>query len=232
MWIFYSPKDYSEMVEKISKCVFVITALLLFFVSCISSTFRAFIEKISFNAKAKIFDVELNLALFYIPIIAGILEHMFKIHDLVSNLLNIRKTYDRKIIVASILKKINKEDKEKELDDSKVYQIMEDCFYKYASSTKPQIDQHSIILALNEWCWFWILLDTLIVSFIVGLFFSVSSQSWKALLLTIALLDIICLFMIGVETKMEKYTYAEVNEIFKIEGAKEAIETKVKKVLG
>jgi hypothetical protein len=35
------------------------------------------------------------------------------------------------------------------------------CFYKYASSTKPELDPHTITLALDNWSWYWILLEAI-----------------------------------------------------------------------
>ena len=47
----------------------------------------------------------MNLALFYLPIIMGVLEHVFKIHDKVSCLFRIRHLYDKYCVVGTLAKK-------------------------------------------------------------------------------------------------------------------------------
>ena len=59
---------------------------------------------------------------------------------------------------------------------------MSKTFYEYASSTAPKIDSHSITLALNEWCWFWIALDTGVLLSILGVWFFIYNLCWINLL--------------------------------------------------
>lgn len=66
MWIFSTPKTYSEMVEKISKSVFALSLFGFYVLSCANEDFRLFLESISFGAKYEVFGIKLNLALFYI----------------------------------------------------------------------------------------------------------------------------------------------------------------------
>ena len=79
MWIFSTPKTYSEMVEKISKSVFALSLFGFYVLSCANEDFRLFLESISFGAKYEVFGIKLNLALFYIPLCVGMAEHIFKI---------------------------------------------------------------------------------------------------------------------------------------------------------
>ena len=104
MWIFSFPKNYSEMVEKISKCSFVVSLLLLYFLSCANIDFSIFLSKISFGIKYEFIGIKLTFAGVAFPLLIGILEHMFKVHDKVSTVLKIRKKYDKKIIVCTFLK--------------------------------------------------------------------------------------------------------------------------------
>jgi hypothetical protein len=45
--------------------------------------------------------------------------------------------------------------------ESRRRQLMASVFYKYVSSTakEPAIERHSIALALDQWSWYWILLE-------------------------------------------------------------------------
>lgn len=172
MWIFSSPKNYSEMVEKISKCSFVISALFIYFLSYCNDDFGLFLKKISFGVEYEFIGIRLSLAGICLPLLIGILEHMFKIHDKISGLLHIREQYDKHIIIADFLDYFSLKIHLKDLNSKNISQLMSSCFYRYASSTKPEIDEHSIHLALNEWCWFWIALDTEILLLITEILFS------------------------------------------------------------
>lgn len=227
MWLFSSPKDYSEMVEKISKSIFVILIILLYLFSQINDGFNSAMLKLSFGAEYEIFGLKLNLALIYFPLLMGIFEHMFKIHDLFSDLLGIRKRYDRFVIVATIFEKAHFKYSIKDVSDHHVQTIMSRCFYKYASSGKPEIDPHSITLTLNEWCWFWILLDTLVSVIIASVAFLIISWSWLNLAFVLACIVVIVILMWLVLKVTKKYTCQELAAIFSDTGRAEDI----KKVL-
>lgn len=214
MWLFSSPTNYNEMVEKISKSLFVIVAVLLYALTCINDDFNQTLRALSFGAEYEIFGLKLNLALLYFPLLMGIFEHMFKLHDLLSDLFKIRKRYDKTIIVSTIIKKAQYDYQISELDDKKVNLIMSKCFYEYASSTNPKIDTHSISLALNEWCWFWILLDTLLAVVITGIVFLFLNWAWVNLLFLIICILILLMFMFFVMIFIKKYTDQEITAIF------------------
>ena len=105
MWIFKSPNDYSEMVEKIAKSSFVISLVLLYILSCANEDYYAFLSGISFGGEYEFAKIKINLATLYLPLLIGILEHMFKLHDKTSTLLGIRTRYDKKYIIIPILKR-------------------------------------------------------------------------------------------------------------------------------
>ena len=217
MWIFSSTKDYSEMVDKISHSVFVISTALLFLLSQVCNEFSQVLAKLSFGATIEIFNIKLNLAIFYCPFIMGMLEHMFKLHDIWSSLLGIRRRFDKKIIVKEIFLQCGIKKDISKLTDEQVRKIMGTCFYKYASSTNPKIDSHNITLVLTEWCWFWIILDTLILYDVVGMIWLIISW-WNGrnffVFIVIELLLIGILILVNVTTK--KYSKEEVVAILKI----------------
>ena len=45
---------------------------------------------------------------------------------------------------------------------------MNAAFYRYASSTKPAIDEHLIHEALDTWSWIWVLSEALVVTALVS----------------------------------------------------------------
>ena len=223
MWIFDTPKTYSEMVEKISKSVFILSLFVLYILSCANNDFCMFLESISFGASYEAFGIKLNLALFYLPLLIGIGEHIFKIHDLISSLFGIRDHYDREIIVKEFLKRTNSKRNLKELSKKKIASIMSKTFYKYVSSTNPIIDSHSIILTLNEWCWFWIVLDSMLIMFLVGIVFLFVKWSWANALLFLGLLVCLLILLLLIMRRTIKYTKQEIAAIWNDEKRKEEI---------
>lgn len=217
MWIFSTPKTYSEMVEKISKSVFALSLFGFYVLSCANEDFRLFLESISFGAKYEVFGIKLNLALFYIPLCVGMAEHIFKIHDKLASLLRIRFNYDKKVIVNGFLERAKIERDLKSLDQKATNAIMSQVFYKYASSTNPVIDSHSIILTLNEWCWYWILLDSTLILLLVGIAFLVIKWSWTNLALLLVALIVLSVIRWLIKRQTIKYTRLEIAEIWRSE---------------
>lgn len=231
MWIFSSPKNYSEMVEKISKCSFVVSVLLLYILSCSNKDFANFLFKISFGIKYEFIGVRLTLAGVVLPLSIGIIEHIFKLHDKISTILKIRKRYDKSIIISSLLKQLGLEKNIVKLNDNNVAKLMSSCFYKYASSTAPVIDNHNILLALNEWCWFWIILDTEVLLLITGCAFLLIQFSWCNALYILVLVIIIAILNFLIKQQCSVYTKAEIKDILRDENRKKEIMVAIKKCI-
>lgn len=231
MWIFDSPKNYSEMVEKIAKSTFVISLFLLYFLTCINNEFNLFMKQISFNVEYEFIGIKLNLALLYLPLLVGIAEHIFKIHDKISTLVGIRSKYDKNVIAASILKycEINRDIKT--LNSREVKMVLSKAFYKYVSSTNPVIDQHYINLTLNEWCWYWITLDTLALFLTTGIIFLVINWSWQNLLIILAICAFLIIIMLLIKTQVKEHTKKEIEVIFSDEKRLTEIQKELKDAL-
>lgn len=214
MWIFDTPKNYSEMVEKIAKSTFVISLFLLYFLTSANHEFSSFMKQISFNVEYEFIGIKLNLALLYLPLLISIAEHIFKIHDKISTVVGIRSRYDKNVIAASILKycAINRDIKT--LNSHDVKMILSKAFYKYVSSTNPVIDRHYINLILNEWCWYWITLDTLALFLTTGIIFLVINWSWYNLLIVLGTCVLLILIMLLIKAQVKVHTIKEIEVIF------------------
>ncbi len=214
MLLFENPKSYAEMTKKISYTVFLFTMFGLFFVSQISSDFSDFMKDISFKMSAEVYGMKLYISLLYIPIVIAILENVFSFHDKLSDLLGIRYRYDKNIVIRHYLQVLNMDKYIDKIDTKNREIIMNEVFYKYASSTSPQIDPHFIYLALGSWSWYWILLDTFSVTLFVGMFLLLKYYSLSALIIIIIVLFSLYAFMfIKRNTDCIKYSTAEVDAI-------------------
>lgn len=226
MWIFKSTKSYDEMVDKISQSVFVISSILLFLLSQMCPEFMTILEKLSFGATFSVFNIKLSIALFYAPLLMGLFEHMFKLHDVWSSILGIRKRYDKNIVVKEIISRCALKTDYRKLSVKQVRKIMSACFYRYASSTDPVIDSHYITITLTEWCWFWILLDTLILIDIIGLIWLIVSWwSWINLIWIIGVNAILLTLMWLVKRITIKYTKDEISAIFSLKSEQVVYQT-------
>lgn len=195
MLLFENPKSYAEMTKKISYTVFLFALFGLFFVSQISSDFADFMKSISFKMSAEFYGMKLNLSLLYIPIVIATLENVFNIHDKLSDLFGIRYRYDKNIIIGHFLKVLNMDKYIQKVNRKNRESIMNEIFYEYVSSTSPKIDPHLIYLALGAWSWYWIFLDTFLVTLLVGIFLLIQKFSVPALTILLIVLFVLLIFM-------------------------------------
>lgn len=214
MWLFGIPHNYMEMVEKISKCVYTTSLFLLFMLSYINKEFGEFLNKISFGAEINLGGVSFCMALFYLPLLIGISEHIFQVHDKISNVLGIRKAYDKNVIAYNIIERLGLKKPSYDFDSKKVDKILTVAFYKYASSTRPEIDSHLILLTLNGWCWFWVILDLAALLFAVGSIFLCLQWSIVNLIsLELAIVSLILMLCLILK-QIIPLTKQELSEIF------------------
>jgi len=219
------------MVEKISKSIFIILLFFLYLLTCINKEFSIFLKYLSFDIEYEFIGIKFNLALFYLPLLLAILEHMFTIHDKISYLLGIRKRYDKKVIVGDILIHVGLDKYKNIIIESQIKKIMSIAFYKYASSTNPVIDTHYIYLTLNVWCWYWIVLDiTILFCIISGIFILLK---WSLMnFLFIFIIYIILLFLLNLlKQQVKQYSKHEVIEIFNDAKRKEEITKEIENAL-
>jgi len=227
MWIFSTPKNYSEMIEKISKSSFVISLILLYILSSVKSDFYAYFEKLSLNISYDFNGIKFSLGLIIFPLFIGISEHIFNIHDKISHLLNIRRNFDRNCIVQYLMKKFNITSDNKQITETQVNKIMSIGFYDYVSSTSPKIDPHYIYLSLNNWCWFWIFLDSMALFVMIGVFFMISNYSLfnLGIMILISLMFMGILFLIYKRAK--HFAMKEVDAIYRYVEDKEKLREEI-----
>jgi hypothetical protein len=223
VWIFDSPENYTEMIQKISKSTFFVLIIMLYVLSQINNEFSEFLKSISFGGIYEFAGIKINLATLYLPLVMGVFEHMFKIHDKLSDLLGIRRKYDRNIIVAEFLKTAKNTISIKSVTGKQVRSIMSSAFYRYASSTNPIIDRHYILLALNEWCWFWIVLDTTLLLVCVSIPFLVSSFNASSVVFILITLGTLSLLMLLILLQVKSYTLHEIEAILSDDDRKKII---------
>lgn len=236
MWLFEAPKNYTEMCKKIASSVFYITLIEVFILTQASSDFANIMVALSFGVQFKINEIKLNIALIYLPIIFSVLENIFKLHDLFGKIFNLRNKYSGSVIFYQYVKELYPDNKKSYKACKKIYLNNESLqktvgnhFYTYASSTNPKIDAHYVHMALDSWCWVWILLDNIVISLlflivtILASFFITISKSliWGLL---IYIFNIIVIKFLLIKTYCKKYSIIEVKKCVKYDKDKNSEE--------
>lgn len=215
--MFSTPQNYSEMVRKISFYVLFVSLIITILLSHFLSDVGDLMQKISLGLTFEIQGIELCISYIYAPMLISLLENIFKIHDRISDLLCIRYRFDKDVIIRHFLSRLKIKKLYKSINKGNRKQIMQHIFYKYASSTDPQIDRHLIDMALGAWCWYWILLDTSICILISGIIWLIFSFAWINVFVILVLFVVLYILMkILKDSQCCRYAKAEVDAILEL----------------
>lgn len=213
MWLFSSPKNYGEMLKKIATTMFFISLFAIMLLTNLIAGMNDFMNSISLGIKYEFNGFYLYISYFYFPLLFATLENILKLHNIVSNIFSIRYNFDRKIIISCFMQKL-KINKIGRVNKNNREVVMNNIFYKYASSTSPKIDRHLIDMALNVWSWYWILLDTIICLILIGISMMSYAFDWQSLFILLCIVGVLMILMSIIKmTQCKKYALLEVDEI-------------------
>lgn len=104
-----------------------------------------------------------NISGIVIGFAIAILTHMFQFHDRISDMVGIRRQFDRKNFLIPMAAHVGiriTPEKDKRLREQRD-RLMQAVFYRYASSRDeaPLVDKHYIEHALNAWSWLWVFVE-------------------------------------------------------------------------
>ena len=151
------------------------------------------------------------------------LSRIFKLHDRISDLFLIRQRFDVSEILFPLAigsgASLNgdqiraiKRDRE-----SLMYKV----FYKYASSTpgKAVIDSHYITMALDQWCWYWIVLEVTFLAFVLAATFLLTGRYFLAAIFFAGVLAAVGVLQL-IRNLCSDYALQEVEAILEESGRK------------
>jgi hypothetical protein len=219
MWLFETPKNYTEMCKKISTSVFWFVLIELFILSQVSKEFSELMKIISFNTEVEISSLKLYISYIYIPIIFSIVENVFKMHDLFGRIFKIRRLFFGTVIFSEYIKQLKIEVKLSRLGLLKKYLKDEDLqlnlrkhFYHHVSDEKTLIDNHYVYMALGSWCWVWIILDNFVFSILLIIFTAIFGFHTKSLIIGLSVFCLfeLCVVIVLLFTYCKKYSQKEV----------------------
>jgi hypothetical protein len=202
--------DYNSMRLRIALFTFLATATSLITASLSIPELGQRLHLPPFN------DIDSLLKHYPLLIPAALLTlflYMIKFHDRLSDVLRIRRHFDRKHVIRPLALAAGVDATKLPKSDDFRHKAMKACFYRYASSKKPQIDTHNIEEALGNWAWFWVILESLAVFGISSACvfpFATKSYSFYALLIALIVAAILLPFF---WKEAIKYAGAQVREI-------------------
>ncbi|MDQ0151019.1 hypothetical protein ACFO6R_13260 [Eubacterium multiforme] len=225
--IFNVSKSYEDMLNKIGIFTlgFLVCGWYLILLSfpefkkLINNSIKNFFE---ISGSIKLFSFTLPIV-FVIPIFIALIFRIIKLHDKISNLFKIRLKYDLQYIILPLAEgsniSINSINNIKE-NRSK---IMNKIFYNYVGYENPQIDKHLINMALDSLCWYWIVVEGLVVTSTTLSICIFSSRLGVIRFLILVLIFLIVSYIL-LEKSCIKKTESEIKAILDDEERKKYIE--------
>lgn len=187
--------NYSEMLNRIS--LFNLVGSLLAVVAL-----RASIPTINtwltpYSPQLPLVDIALPMGTVVPALVVTLLCRMVKLHERIGDMLRIRQWFDIDAILLpmAVAAGVQLSFAQQERLRQNRRRIMGDVFYKYVSSSKDkaQIDVHFITKALDQWTWYWVLLELAAVATIAAVIFLYFDQLRPVIVLLIGVLGIVLL---------------------------------------
>jgi len=162
--------SYKEMLAKIAIFTFVSTVaalgLLSYQIPEVSSFFRQWPVKIPVEG------LELPLIILVSGLVVATVARIIKLHDRISDILGLRRRFDVAHILSPMASSVGVTVNESVLK-ARRREIMRKVFYRYASSGQPVIDAHYVTMAMDQWSWFWVLIESIPIWIVVGVVLAV-----------------------------------------------------------
>jgi len=221
---FATVKSYSAMLTKIATWTFFVALGVTVVLRVRWPLIDTALGKL--GPKVPIAGVEFPLGTLVPAFAMALISRVTKLHDRLSDLLGIRRRFDRGEILlplAAMSGAVLTLDQVEGIDAVR-NNLMRQVFYAYASSdpSKSKIDTHYVTMALDQWTWYWIVLEALFVVglsgavlFLVGDHLAGGAAAW----IVVAGFGVLQ----WIRTSCSQYATDEIREILKVDGAREAI---------
>jgi hypothetical protein len=192
---FATVSDYPGMLNKISTCTFFVALLLVWLVRVRVPAIDNVLVPLALPIP--VVGVNFQLGTVFPAFLIAFLSRIVKLHDRISDVLRIRYRFDVEAILlplaigssatlkADVVRKIRQQRQP----------LMYKTFYEYASSTpkKAKIDAHYIIMALDQWSWYWILVEAAFLVLITSVILLFAKHYLPSALLLLCVLGITAL---------------------------------------
>ncbi len=236
--LFMSVENYNKMRQKMASFVFYEVFIASFFIRRMneySTAFRA--------VESQIFGVDLlekypvvafiNPLGLVIAFLAATFTYMFHLHDRISDVLGIRKSFDQEHILKVLVSETNVTLKPGAWAriDANHDRTMSNVYYKYVSSTakEPLVDRHDISQALDSWAWFWVALEGVVI-WVVLTVISIVAGSDRGIIWFSILAILYLAIMFGFRPLLRRRARAQVEKIADNHTAKTDVEVYLREI--
>lgn len=167
--MFKTMTKYDDMLNKIGTSTFFVLiinwCLIIKNFPQINEKINEVSSKINFpiNWSTKIGGIEIEAIMLIVPLIFAILFRIFRLHNVISDILKIRLHYDIKYILTPMLNSTRITGIANNTLKIKRDKLMRQVFYKYVSVDDPKIDRHLITSALDRLVWYWIFVEGIFI---------------------------------------------------------------------
>jgi len=211
---FSRTKNYSDVLNRIALCTFVTSLVLVHILRETIPSLGAVLSRLP--EVGEIMGVKVSLGTILLALFIAFVLRAVRMHDRLSNLLGIRRNFD----VQEILVPLAERTIGSPTGDTLVRiarerdRLMDQVFYQYVSSTRDRgnIDSHLIEGALDQWSWFWCLLETAALLIVTAFALAVSGAPDLAAILTVVVAGCVIL-MIGIRSLCGKNAAKQIEAI-------------------
>jgi hypothetical protein len=221
---FETVHNYSEMLNKIAVYTFAVSLAMVIFMRSQSPEVDRALSSMTFAIPVG--GLSLPLGTIVPAFVMAFISRVFKLHDRISDVLGIRRRFDRTEILLPMAVASGANLTVDQIDKFGAERgaLMGKVFYKYASSDerKTQIDVHYVTMALDQWSWYWVILEALFVVGMGGLILTVVGRRGLGVIAAFVVLGGIGLLQV-IRSTCAKYACDEMREILKVKGAQSAI---------
>lgn len=176
---FATVSDYPTMLNKIAWYTFAVTLVCTIILRNTITQIDAWLSLLTLSIPV-MSGLSLPLGTVLPAILLAFLSRATKFHDRISDVLRIRQRFDVNYILLPLALVSGATCNTEKIfiirrhRETMMYQV----FYKYASSgpNKAQIDSHYITMALDQWSWYWIVLETNVWLVLTSLAISIFSN--------------------------------------------------------
>jgi hypothetical protein len=175
--MFATPTNYALVLQKLAGFAFWETYVITVFLRDIPQIGTAFRSAESYGNLGIIIGAfphsdALNISGLAIALAVALLTRAMRLHDRISDVLGIRKRFDRTHILLPLARLVGQNLTSPQRHALVTIQedLMRDLFYRYASSRAdtPLVDKHEIENALDSWSWFWVWVEAVVYCTMAG----------------------------------------------------------------
>jgi hypothetical protein len=171
VWPKLTVSDYPEMLRKLSTAAFLVTIACTSLVRSQVPTIDQYLGSLDLTSKVGVYSIPVPVGTLLVAAIVAVLSESVKLHDKISRALGTRAVFDVRWILLpmALLSGAVVDRKRFDRISTDRRRLMNEVFYKYASSAKTaDIDGHLITQALTAWSWYWMCVESLVILGLTG----------------------------------------------------------------